>query len=306
MIVGFNTPIPTIDRLDKQDVFESIFTAMINKLLMMFEYQGIPEYMDIVAIEKQLFYYGTVGVFQHDGKLYGLNGGLGGEPNEYYLPTLYTIANPYLKISKSYNIGVDCVMIGNDSMYYGLKSMLVRYATQLTENIITMQNMDITNRAPVGIAAPDDRTYKSALNFFNDIYNGKFGVMSDNKFLDGINSIPLHSQGGSHLTDEIELHQYLKASWYNEIGLKSNYNMKRESINADEAQLDNTSLLPLAEDMLMSRKRGWDKVNAMFGTNIVVDFSDIWKKSVESLNNSNMLEMDDDVEENEEDNDDSN
>ena len=296
MIIGFNTPLPKIDRLDKDTIFEGYLASMFNRLLMMFEYKNLPPQLEKINIEKQLLYYGHLLIFEHSGKYYSLTGGLGGEPNAYFMPTLYTIANPYLRISKSFTIGDKCVLVGNDSMYYGLKNMMVRYATQLTENVISLTNMDILNRAPVGLATPDDNTYKSAMKFLNDVYLGKLSAMADNAFLDGIKVLSLHSQGGSHLTDEIELHQYLKASWFNEIGLKSNYNMKRESINSDEAQLDNTSLLPLAYDMLNMRKEAFDKFNEMFSENVVVEFSDIWKKSEEFLN-SNTLENSEDDEE---------
>ena len=81
----------------------------------------------------------------------------------------------------------------------------------------------------------------------------------------------------------IELEQYLKASWYNELGLNANYNMKRESINSGESQLNNDMLIPLVDDMLKRRKEGAEKVNNMFGTNITVELASAWEDNQEEI-----------------------
>ena len=85
------------------------------------------------------------------------------------------------------------------------------------------------------------------------------------------------------MTNLIEYHQYLKASWFNEIGLNANYNMKRESINSEEAQLNSDSLLPLIDNMLSCRQQAAEKINAMFGTNISVELSSSWEDNQEEL-----------------------
>jgi hypothetical protein len=80
----------------------------------------------------------------------------------------------------------------------------------------------------------------------------------------------------STITDLIEYHQYLKASLYNELGLNANYNMKRESINSNESQLNDDMLHPLIDDMLARRREALEEVNKMFGTNISVEFNGAW------------------------------
>ena len=52
--------------------------------------------------------------------------------------------------------------------------------------------------------------------------------------------------------------------------------MKRESINSNESQLNDDMLHPLIDDMLRERKEGIDRVNALFGLNIKVDFASAW------------------------------
>jgi hypothetical protein len=77
----------------------------------------------------------------------------------------------------------------------------------------------------------------------------------------------------------------LTGTFYNEIGLNANFNMKRESIGEGESSLNEDSLLPLADEMLRCRKEDMDKINKMFNTNITVEFDSAW------LNNRKEIEL---------------
>ena len=142
---------------------------------------------------------------------------------------------------------------------------------------------DINARITSLISASDDKTYKSALEYINQIQNGKLGIISDNALLDGIKSQPYSTPASNQITNLIEYHQYLKASLFNDLGLNANYNMKRESINSGESQLNNDALFPLIDDMLSNRKKAIQKVNDMFGTDITVDLSSSWKDNKTEL-----------------------
>jgi len=162
-------------------------------------------------------------------------------------------------------------------MYIGLLPMFSRYATAMTETELSLNIASINSRVLDFISAPDDRTKESAEKYLEDIYNGKRSVVAENAFLDGIRIRPSSVDTARTITDLIELEQYQKASWYNEIGLNANYNMKRESLNSSESQLNNDALLPLIDDMLIQRQKGLEKVNTMFGTNISVELASSWE-----------------------------
>jgi hypothetical protein len=53
--------------------------------------------------------------------------------------------------------------------------------------------------------------------------------------------------------------------------------MKREAINANEAQMNEDSLLPLIDDMIQCRKEGLEQVKEMFGVDIGVEFASSWE-----------------------------
>ena len=258
---------------------------MLSRTQSMFKYSGLPESIPQRIVELYMQTNGNVCFTKHNEQLYVFTGGLGGEPDEYYMPTIYTVSNPYLKFNKNLKIGVDCVVIPSDSLYIGLLPMYSRYASLMVENDISMRLVDINARIISLISAPDDRTEQAAKSYLKDIEDGKLGVIAETAFLDGVKTQPYASTGSSgRITDLIEYQQYLKAGWFNDLGLQSNYNMKRESINSNEAQLNEDALLPLIDDMLNCRKIGLEKVNAMFGTNITVELASSWSERQEDIN----------------------
>ena len=131
------------------------------------------------------------------------------------------------------------------------------------------------------MAASDDNTRKSAELYLKRIEEGRLGVIAENKLLDGINIQSARANSSSNITNLIEMQQYLKASLYNELGLNANYNMKREAINSNESQLNDDMLTPLIDDMLRERQNALEKVNAMFGLDISVEFNSAWADNEE-------------------------
>ena len=250
---------------------------MFNRTQQMFKWSNLPDTIPQRHLELFLQKHGNVCITKVNDKLYAFTGGMGGEPDPCDMPTLYNVANPALNFNKSLKIGVDCVVIPNDSLYLGLLPMFRRYATQLCENDISMNILDIITRIQALLSAPDDRTKAAAEKYLNDIQVGKLGVIGETAFFDGIKVSPFAAHNNNQMTNLIEYHQYIKASWYNELGLQSNYNMKRESINSNEAQLNEDALLPLIDNMLLSRREACDKINEMFGTDISVELSSSWK-----------------------------
>ena len=269
---------------DKKDNIFRHIIYMMNRTQSMFKWEGLPDSIPQRMIELYLQINGNVCFYQYEGTLYVFRGGLGGVPDVYYMPTIYTVANPALGITKNLKIGEECVVIPNDTLYIGLMPMFEKYATLMAENELSINIAAINSRIIDLISAPDDRTKLSAEKFLDDVRKGKLGVISSNEFFEGLKAQPYGSSGNTNtITNLIELEQYLKASWYNELGLNANYNMKRESLNTEESQLNHDSLLPLIDDMLRSRQEGAERVNEMFGTEITVDYNSAWEDNIEEI-----------------------
>ena len=132
------------------------------------------------------------------------------------------------------------------------------------------------------LTADNDTTKESLIEMYQKVADGTgFGIVVTKKFMEetNVDKIELRSSHNSvNLKDIIETKQYLMGSWLNELGLNANYNMKREAINESEADLNEDSLLPMIDDMLLQRKIMCENLNKKFGTNISVELSSSWKK----------------------------
>lgn len=266
------------DVKDKSNNIRNYMSYMFARTQSIFKYNGLPDSIPKRALELQEQWNGFTCITKVNDKLYAFYGGLGGEYNEYYMPTICTVANPALKFNKMLKIGEECVIIPNDSMYLGLFPLFHKYATQLAENDVTIRLADISARIQQLLSASDDNTRKSAEEYLKKIEKGDLGIIGDNAFLQSLRvQTGVTSGASNHITQLIELQQYLRAGWFNEIGLNANYNMKREAINSDEAQMGNDALLPLIDDMLNCRREGWKKVNELFGTNVEVSLDSSWE-----------------------------
>ena len=273
----FDKPLP------KGDILNSYILYDLARMHSMFKYNGLPDTIPQKWLEHYLLVNGQC-VFIKDGEdLIATTGGMGGLPDRYYIPTQYIVANPYVKpeTRKTYTIGEDCVLIRNDTYSQGILPLLIRYDSQLVENDVTMNVADIIARAMLTMSAIDTQTKESIEKWLCDLRKGKLSAIGELPAMVGnqdrsLNITPFQ-QVAAIFTDLIEYHQYLKAGKYNELGLNANYNMKRESINSNESQLNDDMLHPLIDDMLARRREALEEVNKMFGTNITVDFNSAWK-----------------------------
>lgn len=275
---------------DKELAVRNYIAYMLDRTQRIFEYKGLPDTIPQRMLEFLLQVNGYACFGKCNGDLYAFYGGLGGEPDAYYRPTICVVANPYLKFNKSFKIDEDCVIMRNDSLLYGLLPLFSRYATAMAENDISFRLSSVNTRIEFLLSAPDDNTKAAAEKFLKDIEEGKQGVIASNEFLEGIKAQEV-GRSMRTFTDLIEYQQYLKASWFNEIGLNANYNMKREKLSTTESQMNNDALLPLVEDMLEQRRLALEKINEMFGTDISVDFASSWEKLLKEFEaESNQLD----------------
>ena len=265
---------------DKTKVFENYCKYTFTRTQSMFTYEGLPDTIPVQWLESYLQRNGSCCIAEHEGKLYALLGNAGGELDEYYQPTIYTVANPALNLSKTFKIGKDCVYCRNDFDAVGLVPLVSRYCGLMTENLLTVRISDINMRMMNLLSAPDDNTLSSTKQYLKDLEEGKLGVVGETPFFEGLK---LQSKGvgnGDYMIQFIELQQYLKGSMYNELGINANFNMKREALSGSEVALNDDALMPLIDDMLKQRRAMCDELNKMFGLNVSVDYGSTWHSNV--------------------------
>jgi hypothetical protein len=261
---------------DKDTAVTEFIANTLAKTQSMFEYEGLPDSIPQKELERLLQTTGNVFVTSVDGVLYALSGGKGGEPDVYGRATLYTVANPALRLSKTYDIQKDGVLIENDTNGESLLPLIGRYAVLYTDGLISLNTASVLTRITMLISASDDRTKQSAEEFLRKIENGEFSIIGENAFFKGVNMQTAPTTNSVYITQLIELIQYYKASMYNELGLNANYNMKRERLNLGEVSMNVDVLLPYVDNMLKERHNAVEKINAMFNTEISVKLASSW------------------------------
>lgn len=284
----------TCDILNKRLSVRKYVWTMLNRTNQMFEYNGLPDTIPKEILELYLQINGQCCITEVGGNLFALPGGLGGPPDPYYRPTLYIAAIPGLRdgdhsFSKSMKItnhldpfspvdySGECVLVKNDTLMEGLLYMLARYATQLTENDISIRSAQINARAHVNITAETDSEAVSARAYLAALEAGKLEIIMGKAMMDSLNVQNISLNSANVIIQLIELQQYLKASWYNEIGLNANFNMKREYQSEEELQANTDVLLPLVDNMLECRQVAIEAVNKKYGTSISVDKNSSWE-----------------------------
>lgn len=286
----------------KQKSSKYYFQYLFARTQKMFEYHGLPDSIDSDVLERYLQLNGATCITKYKDKLYCFAGSVGGIQDVYYKPSLFVVSNPHLDDGFSKNIIItrhrdhlvnlptdsqDGVLMRNDTEWVGLTPLIARYAVLMAENTLTVRSADVMLRIIAMISAPNDKVLKSAMDYLKRLENGEFGVIGDSQFSEGIKMQSPPSNNGSYLTQFIELQQYLKGSFFGELGLRANYNMKREAIGTGESTLDEDSILPLCDNMLMCRRQDIEQVNSLFGTDISVNFSSAWLRS--HIENDNAL-----------------
>ena len=262
---------------NKDSALNTFMQRVLCMTSKMFEYTGTPETMPPVELEKILQTSGNVGIAKVNGELYALQGSRGGECDAYYHGKDFVVANPWLKLDKTFKIGDDIVVINNTPFADSILPIIGKYGVLYCDATITLNLASILTRITMLISASDDKTKQSAESFLQKILDGDFSVIGENAFFKGVNMQTPPTQGNQQIGQLIELLQYYKASMFNDLGLNANYNMKRERLNTQEVSMNIDALMPFVDSMLTERVEGVKRVNEMFGTEISVTLGSSWK-----------------------------
>lgn len=276
---------------DKDRLIMSIIFKMLSKTQRIFEYKNLPKELPQREIELLTQTCGFTIWKEVKGQKYVFYGGLGGIPNEYYLPTEAIVVNPFLQYNARLTIDDNCVVMWNDSMHTPINDINERYASLIAECEVSIRLATIWARSPVVLNTTTDSDKASADQYLKDIEDGKLASLMTEEFATNLFKVQdVNNKSTTHIKELMEEHQYLYAKWWNEFGVNANYNMKREAINESEASMNEDALLPYVDDMLKCRKEALEKINKMWGTNIEVDFASSWKKLRQDIDTAQKVE----------------
>ena len=258
---------------------QNYIEMMFNKTNEMFSYKNLPSEIPQKQFEYLLQFDGKLFFTKHNEKFYFFRGAFSGEINEYSEYTDFMVNVPILNLNKEYKIGVDGVLIKNNTLCNSMLDVFSKYGVMLCDNEITLDVITILNRIPFLISSNDDKTKKQAEIFIEKINNGDYSIIGSNQFFDGI-KVDVTNTTQNAIRQFIELHQYLKASAFNEIGLNANYNMKKERMTSNDLAMSIDVLIPLSENMLNCRKQAINAINEKYGLNIEVELNSVWENNL--------------------------
>lgn len=270
--------------------FNHYFDLLTNKACNLFVWEGLPETVDERSLNMGLILRGKVCFTKFNDKIYALTGNVGGEPNAYYQPTEFIIANPILG-SKQVKVrqkdgsnsleGLDGILMGNsdvdllsDRAKGGLFSLIYQYAGLLSDNVSSLNVSQINGRVSQIWTADNEAMARTAELILKEIYEGKSYKIVSQDILDKVGVLAAAQSGQSNtLLNLMEIHQFFLAQFYSELGIAAQGNLKRERINTAETELMTGSLDINIWNMLENRRRAVQDINQLFGTNISVELN---------------------------------
>ena len=259
--------------------------SIINRTLSMFEYENLPDTLKSSIMEDQLQENGYTVVFEYQNKLYSTVAGLSGrEKSPYNEPTTAIINVPALNYNQTLTINKECVLIKNDDLMVGLMPTILKHGTLAIENEITMLLADYNARIQTLISAGTDQTIQDAQNYINQIVDGNLSVIGESAFYQDLKTHNPSQNAKENFQDLIAYQQYIKSDLYNELGLSSLNNMKKERLITSEVDSESDQIFPLVDNMLRNRKEGIEMVNKLFNGQINVDFGSTWKDKADNRN----------------------
>ena len=287
----YNYPFKYQGVTNVQHNFNYYFDMLTNKCCNLFQWEGLPDTIDERALNLDLVLSGKVCWTKFNDKLYALTGDVGGEPNAYYEPQEFIIANPILG-SKKVKIrhkdgsqtveGLDGILMANsdvdqmsDRTAGGLFGLIYQYAGLLADNISSLNISQINGRISQIWTADNEALGRTAELILKDIYEGKPYKIISQDMIDKVGVLPAAQTGQSNtLLNLMEIHQFFLAQFYSELGIAAQGNLKRERINTAETELMTGSYDINIFNMLKNREEAVEQINSLFGTSISVKLND--------------------------------
>lgn len=189
----------------------------------------------------------------------------------YYGVSKYLDDKPYYMVrcpiySGQRTIGKDIVVIDNNSLKNPTFELVHHYATLLAHAEVTLVDAMVNARDSGGIpVATTEKQKQSIMEYMGKVFNGQYGVVTDIGNL-GLQYLGSDRKTHQQIMDIYQIREKLLKSFYSDIGVRSAFEKRSNSVEA-EVEADTSLLLLNLSDMIDAREKGAEKVNKMFGTN---------------------------------------
>ena len=273
---------PGVMTVDAQYSVE--FDNLLSCAYQVIRFRNLPDTIDETYLKMCIFLAGRCAIFRDtrgDGALRGLDCSTVNKPTIYYMPSQILIVNPTFK-GYSYQLtpGKDCAVIycrEVDRYQYGretggLYGLIATHAQLLADNTISIntatKNMRLTNI----ITANDSLTVKSIDEVLQDMYNGALYKCVRSSLVDQLTSVPMTQQTNTQqLLQLIQTRQYIYAHYFEQLGLKTHDQIKKERLISSEIDEGTELAVFNIQDMISTIQNGVDECNRINGTEIEIE-----------------------------------
>lgn len=248
---------------------------LIQKILSVFEFDGVPETWSKDYFLYTLFVWGFVAVVETDKfgvipqhcSLFGYD--------VFYRPTNVTIANPLLRGILQPKIGVDCELIKMQPDYGSCWDIVSYYADLLALASESLA-VNIVNSKLAYVFACDNKTVaESFKKMYDKLNEGNPAVFADSKLFDESgeplwttfqNNLKQNYVAGDMLNDMLKI----DARFCTEIGIPNVNMAKNSGVTDNEVEANNIDTKSKVSLWLETMSEGLEKVNEMFDLNLSV------------------------------------
>ena len=258
--------------------------------------KNAPDTINKNYLKANLLLDGAICITDFNDDLYAFIGDLGGMPDEYYVPTVFTVANPILGSKTVYrkdfdghkqngvvifNEDTDSLGFGCAGYSRGLYDMIYQTSVLLADNIVSINCAQINSRVQVFFTADGEGQAIAGEGILRKMYSGKPFQVIRSDIVDEFKVNPISTASTStNISELVELNNYILANFYQGLGIKSNDIRKKERmITAEIEEQDNITQISLLE-IISSWRKGFDEVNKLYGTEIEVELNPTLLKDI--------------------------
>ena len=277
----------------------SLKDVLINYLAPMFKYEELPDSIPEEFIERFHILNGDIAVwklddpnaFRYKDELIVSCCGYADKPDAYGIGARVIASTLSGYVKEDLKEGESCVVIHNNSLYTSDMPIICYFTDMFTEMLTSLKTNIIYSRLKPVFKVSDEKERAAVLEAFTKIKDDSepIQITSSNVLAEAL------AEAGANPTDTIKVLditdvknadklQYIVKCiddafrwFFSMIGQAIQGNGKLAQQTVDEVQGTTSMSFILPNDRLKMRRKGWDKVNKLFGTNVTVDFSDAWK-----------------------------
>ena len=250
---------------------------LFQKVISVFEFEGLPEEWADNYFKYVLFGYGVIAVIYTD--KYGVicqDCGLSGF-DVFYQPTRCIIANPHLPGLKEFKIHENCEIIKLQPDYGSVMDLVTTYADLMALALETTGANLLNSKLSYVFFAENKTAAESFKKLYDRVASGEPMAVIDKNLMqeDGSPAWQMFTQnvGQNYITDRLLNDMKTLEDQFNTvIGVPNANTQKRERMITDEVNANNVDTQCRVNLWLETMNKDIEQVNKMFGTDIKVKY----------------------------------